>query len=48
MAGNEIAIFNQDHFLEIAIYRSNPARTGSANTLLGLKMQDVVMVEFGV
>ena len=46
MEGNEIAIFNQAGFLEIAIYRSNPARTGSANTLLGLKMQDVVMVEF--
>lgn len=46
MEGNEIAVFNQAGFLEIAIYRSNPARTGSANTLLGLKMQDVVMVEF--
>lgn len=46
MAGNEIAIFNQDHFLEIAIYRSNPKRSGSAQTLLGLKIQDVVLVEF--
>lgn len=46
MIGNEIAIFNQDNFLEIAIYRSNPNRSGSANTLLGLKIQDVVIVEF--
>ncbi len=46
MEGNEIAIFNEDDFLEIAIYRSNPNRSGSARTLLGLKMQDVVIVEF--
>lgn len=46
MAGNEIAIFNQDNFLEIAIYRSNPSRSGSAQSLLGLKIQDVVIVEF--
>ena len=46
MAGNEMAIFNQDDFLEIAIYRSNPTRSGSARTLLGLKIQDVVIVEF--
>lgn len=44
--GNEIAIFNQDNFLEIAIYRSNPSRSGSARTLLGLKIQDVVIIEF--
>ena len=46
MAGNEIALFNQDGFLEIAVYRSNPNRSGSAHTLLGLKMQDAVIVEF--
>jgi S-adenosylmethionine hydrolase len=46
MAGNEIALFNQDDFLEIAVYRSNPNRSGSAHTLLGLKMQDAVIVEF--
>lgn len=46
MEGSEIAIFNQAGFLEIAIYRSNPARTGTANSLLGLKIQDVVFVEF--
>lgn len=46
MAGNEIALFNQDGFLEIAVYRSNPKRSGSAHTLLGLKMQDAVIVEF--
>lgn len=46
MAGNEIAMFNQDGFLEIAVYRSNPNRSGSAHTLLGLKMQDAVIVEF--
>lgn len=46
MEGNEIAVFNQDNYLEIAIYRSNPSRSGSAQSLLGLKMQDVVIVEF--
>ncbi|WP_353168579.1 SAM-dependent chlorinase/fluorinase [Flavobacterium sp.] len=46
MAGNEIALFNQDGFLEIAVYKSNPNRSGSAYTLLGLKMQDTVIVEF--
>ncbi|WP_396160597.1 S-adenosyl-l-methionine hydroxide adenosyltransferase family protein [Flavobacterium sp.] len=46
MAGNEIALFNQNGFLEIAVYRSNPNRSGSAHTLLGLKMQDAVIVEF--
>lgn len=46
MAGNEVAIFNQDNFLEIAIYRSNPSRSGSAQSLLGLRIQDVVIVEF--
>jgi len=46
MAGNEIALFNQEGYLEIAVYRSNPNRSGSAHTLLGLKMQDAVIVEF--
>jgi S-adenosylmethionine hydrolase len=46
MAGNEIAIFNENDVLEIAVYRSNPKRSGSANTLLGLKIQDAVIVEF--
>ena len=46
MAGNEIAIFNENDFLEIAVYRSNPKRSGSAHTLLGLKIQDAVIVEF--
>jgi S-adenosylmethionine hydrolase len=46
MAGNEIALFNQDGFLQIAVYRSNPNRSGSAHTLLGLKMQDAVVIEF--
>jgi S-adenosylmethionine hydrolase len=46
LAGNEIALFNQDGFLEIAVYRSNPNRSGSAHSLLGLKMQDIIIVEF--
>lgn len=46
MAGNEIAIFNENDFLEIAVYRSNPKRSGSAHTLLGLKIQDAIIVEF--
>jgi S-adenosylmethionine hydrolase len=46
MAGNEIAIFNENDVLEIAVYRSNPKRSGSAHTLLGLKIQDAIIVEF--
>jgi hypothetical protein len=41
-----ILVWRQDGFLEIAVYRSNPNRSGSAHSLLGLKMQDIIIVEF--
>ena len=44
--GEKLAIFNEAAFLEIAIFRSNPSKVGSANSLLGLNYQDVVTIEF--
>ncbi len=41
-----LAVFNEVGFLEIAIYRSNTATVGSANSLLGLNYRDVVSVKF--
>ena len=44
--GDKLAIFNEAGFLEIAIFRSNPASVGSANSLLGLNYRDVVNIVF--
>lgn len=44
--GEKLAIFNEAGFLEIAIFRSNPSKVGSANSLLGLNYQDAVTIEF--
>ncbi|MFV0248601.1 MAG: S-adenosyl-l-methionine hydroxide adenosyltransferase family protein [Tenacibaculum sp.] len=44
--GEKLAVFNSEGYLEIAIYRSNKETLGSASTLLGLKYQDTVRVEF--
>ena len=43
-----LAVFNEAGFLEIAIYRSNTATVGSANSLLGLNYRDVVSIVFSV
>ncbi|WP_281296921.1 SAM hydrolase/SAM-dependent halogenase family protein [Flavobacterium limnophilum] len=45
--GEKLAIFNEAGFLEIAIFRSNPSKVGSANSLLGLNYRDVVNIVFG-
>lgn len=45
--GEKLAIFNEAGFLEIAIFRSNPSKVGSANSLLGLNYRDNVIVKFG-
>ncbi len=45
-ASSMLAVFNEAGFLEIAIYRSNTATVGSANSLLGLNYRDVVSVTF--
>ncbi|MFE3872630.1 S-adenosyl-l-methionine hydroxide adenosyltransferase family protein [Flavobacterium sp. ZS1P70] len=44
--GEKLAIFNEAGYLEIAIFRSNPSKVGSANSLLGLNYRDVVNIVF--
>ena len=44
--GEKLAIFNEAGFLEIAIFRSNPATVGSANSLLGLNYRDPIIIQF--
>lgn len=44
--GEKLALFNEAGFLEIAIFRSNPSKVGSANSLLGLNYRDVITVQF--
>ena len=44
--GEKLAIFNEAGFLEIAVFRSNPSKIGSANSLLGLSYRDVVLIQF--
>jgi S-adenosylmethionine hydrolase len=44
--GEKLAIFNEAGFLEIAIFRSNPTKVGSANSLLGLNYRDVITIQF--
>ncbi|MES2239212.1 MAG: SAM-dependent chlorinase/fluorinase [Bacteroidota bacterium] len=44
--GEKLAIFNEAGFLEIAIFRSNPSKIGSANSLLGLNYRDAVTIKF--
>ena len=44
--GEKLAIFNEAGFLEIAIFRSNPSKVGSANSLLGLNYRDIITIQF--
>lgn len=44
--GEKLAVFNEAGFLEIAIFRSNPATVGSASTLLGIGYRDVITINF--
>ncbi|MBF7093560.1 SAM-dependent chlorinase/fluorinase [Flavobacterium sp. ALJ2] len=44
--GEKLAIFNEAGFMEIAIFRSNPSKVGSANSLLGLNYRDVITIKF--
>lgn len=44
--GEKLAIFNEAGFLEIAIFRSNPSKVGSANSLLGLNYRDNIIIKF--
>lgn len=44
--GEKMAVFNEAGFLEIAIYRGNPFKTGSAHSLLGLDYRDTITIVF--
>ncbi|MBB1194893.1 hypothetical protein DNC80_14580 [Flavobacterium sp. SOK18b] len=44
--GEKLAIFNEAGYLEIAIFRSNPSKVGSASSLLGLNYRDVIIIKF--
>ena len=44
--GEKLAIFNETGFLEIAIFRSNPSKVGSASSLLGLNYRDAITIKF--
>jgi S-adenosylmethionine hydrolase len=44
--GRELAIFNEAGFLEIAIFRSNQKTVGSAQSLLGLDIKDIINIRF--
>jgi S-adenosylmethionine hydrolase len=45
-ASSMLAVFNEAGFLEIAIFKSNPATVGSANSLLGLNYRDIISITF--
>ncbi len=45
-AGEKVALFNSNGFLEIAINKGTPENGGGANSLFGLKVGDVVRIEF--
>jgi hypothetical protein len=44
--GEKLALFNENGYLEIAIYKSNPKTVGCAASLLGLKFRDAITIEF--
>jgi S-adenosylmethionine hydrolase len=44
--GQKLALFNAAGNLEIALYRSNPATSGGASSLLGLGYRDTITINF--
>jgi S-adenosylmethionine hydrolase len=44
--GKKLALFNKSNFLELAIYKSNPGKTGGASSLFGLNYRDIVTIKF--
>ena len=44
--GKKIALWNAAGHLELAIYKSNPSKVGSANSLFGLDFRTPITVEF--
>lgn len=45
-AGDLLALFNSNGYLELSIYMSNPKTVGGASTLLGLDYRDTVLINF--
>tara|TARA_B100001093_G_scaffold476101_1_gene502187 strand:+ start:5643 stop:6467 length:825 start_codon:yes stop_codon:yes gene_type:complete len=45
-SGEVFALFNSSGFLEIGLYKSNPKTIGSASTLFGLNVFDLISVQF--
>lgn len=44
--GEKVALFGSSGFLEVAINKGAPGNGGGANTLFGLKLNDIVRIEF--
>lgn len=44
--GDALLIFNELDFLQLSLYKSNPVKTGSVKSLLGLTYRDSVTIEF--
>lgn len=44
--GEKVALFGSSGFLEIAINKGAPGNGGGANSLFGLKLNDIVRIEF--
>ena len=44
--GEKVALFNDDGHLEIAINKGTPENGGGANSLFGIKMGDIIRIEF--
>ncbi len=44
--GEKVAIFNDNGLLEIAINKGTPENGGGANALFGLRLKDIIRIEF--
>lgn len=45
-AGEKVALFNDGGYLEIAINKGTPENGGGANALFGLRLKDIIRIEF--
>src|SRR5690606_5460702 len=44
--GKKLALWNSSHYLELAIYKSNPTAVGGASSLFGLEFRDTIPINF--
>lgn len=44
--GDALLIFNELNYLQLSLYKSNPFKTGSVKSLLGLTYRDLILIEF--